>query len=108
VRMTGDARSFAVGRVVLDEAEVLTLATHPDHRRQGLARAALADLTRQCEQAAVTRLFLEVAANNAAALALYHRAGFAVSGRRKGYYGGTDALTMVRVLPESATTATGP
>ena len=47
--------------------------------------------------------FLEVAADNAAAQALYARAGFAESGRRRGYYrrpdgSGLDALVMQRAL----------
>ena len=41
VFLIGDARCFALGRVAADEAELLTLACDPDHRRQGLARAAL-------------------------------------------------------------------
>ena len=41
------------------------------------------------------RFLLEVAASNAAALALYHKAGFTVDGVRKGYYGpGNDAVLM--------------
>ena len=45
------------------------------------------------------RVFLEVAANNAAALALYSRKGFVPCGRRPGYYaGGVDAAIMERTL----------
>ena len=40
--LLGDERAFILGRVILDEAEVLTLATHPDHRRRGLATTLLA------------------------------------------------------------------
>jgi ribosomal-protein-alanine N-acetyltransferase len=101
VLATGDARAFALGRLVLDEAEVLTLATHPSHRRQGLARAALAALLAALAARGALRVFLEVAADNDGALALYQAAGFRQAGRRRGYYGGTDALVLVRVGPES-------
>ena len=36
------------------------------------------------------RVFLEVADDNAAARALYARAGFVEAGRRPGYYAGAD------------------
>jgi GNAT superfamily N-acetyltransferase len=39
---TGDATAFALGRAILDEAELLTIATHPGRRRRGLGRACLA------------------------------------------------------------------
>jgi ribosomal-protein-alanine N-acetyltransferase len=39
-----------------------------------------------------TRLFLEVADDNAAALALYARAGFSEAGRRPGYYARPDGV----------------
>lgn len=38
--VVGDERCFALFRVIADEAELLTIATHPDHQRQGLARPA--------------------------------------------------------------------
>ncbi|MEY1554553.1 GNAT family N-acetyltransferase [Yoonia sp. R2331] len=79
--LTGDARSFVLGRIIAGEGEVLTLATHPDHQRKGLARAALAAFCATCDT-----VFLEVAADNAAALALYRSAGFAQVGKRAGYY----------------------
>ena len=46
------------------------------------------------ENTAMSRIFLEVAETNIAALRLYERAGFARTGRRTGYYAGTDALLM--------------
>ena len=77
----GDARSFLLGRIIAGEGEVLTLATHPDHRRQGLAQAILSAFCAQCSD-----VFLEVAADNSAAIALYHRSGFEQVGTRTNYY----------------------
>lgn len=39
----GDGRSFALVRVIADEAELLTIATDPACQRQGLARALMQD-----------------------------------------------------------------
>ena len=99
----GDARCFALARVVLDEAELLTIATRPDHRRKGLARARMALWQGEARKRGATRAFLEVAADNAGAIALYHACGYSANGSRPGYYrrkDGTrvDALMMTRRL----------
>jgi ribosomal-protein-alanine N-acetyltransferase len=52
----------------------------------GIGRRMVEGLVRAVKRAEVRRLHLEVAADNAAALALYQRLGFAEVGRRKGYY----------------------
>lgn len=93
-------RCFALGRVIAGEAELLTIATHPEAQRQGLALACLNDFLKTCHDAGATRVFLEVDSLNKAAIALYHAVGFAESGRRKGYYrhpdgSRSDALIMV-------------
>lgn len=77
---------FAMGRAVAGEAELLTLAVDPDRRREGLGR----DLLRRFEETAADHgaetAFLEVAAGNVAARALYAKAGWQETGRRKSYY----------------------
>jgi [ribosomal protein S18]-alanine N-acetyltransferase len=91
---------------VLDEAELLTIAVHPDAQGQGVGTALMADFLKQAAARGAGRAFLEVADDNAAARALYARAGFAAVGRRKGYFsapGGRkiDAVVMARDLPVS-------
>jgi ribosomal-protein-alanine N-acetyltransferase len=77
---------FGMVRVVVDEGELLTLAVAPDARGRGVGAALLT----ACEDAArgdgATALFLEVAADNDAALRLYTRAGMGAVGRRRAYY----------------------
>jgi [ribosomal protein S18]-alanine N-acetyltransferase len=97
--VAGDARSFVLGRVTLDEAEVLTLATDPSHRRQGLARVGLAAFEAGAAGRGAGRVFLEVAEDNTAARALYAAAGYAQVGRRARYYaGGVAALVLEKRL----------
>jgi ribosomal-protein-alanine N-acetyltransferase len=98
-----DSGGFLLGRVVADEAELLTLAVLPDQRRRGVATALVQDFLTTAHQRAAAHAFLEVAANNQPALALYLGAGFALVGRRAGYYrtaGGApdDALVLSRAL----------
>ncbi|MDX8347036.1 GNAT family N-acetyltransferase [Cognatiyoonia sp. IB215446] len=86
VNWYGDPRCFILIRQVADEAEILTLATDPDHCRQGLARAALSRAETAATDAGVHRFFLEVAEDNAAARALYATFGYTQVGRRPDYY----------------------
>ena len=69
-----------------DEAEILTLAVTPALRRHGVARALLADFCAGSRDAGAIRVVLEVAADNAPALALYRSLGFVRQGTRHNYY----------------------
>lgn len=84
--LLGDGRAFLIGRVAADEAEVLTLATHPGHRRQGLAAALLDRFHAEALGRGAATAFLEVAEDNAPARSLYAGAGYAEAGRRPRYY----------------------
>lgn len=90
---------FVLGRVALDEAEVLTLAVAPEARRRGVARALLARFEAAAGAQGAGVAFLEVAADNDAARALYRGAGYDEAGRRRGYFGaGVDALVLRKSL----------
>jgi ribosomal-protein-alanine N-acetyltransferase len=88
------AQGFVLARIAADEAEIVTLAVHPRARRQGHGSALLQAALAAARRAGAARMFLEVAADNAAALSLYRRAGFGELGRRARYYGDTDALVL--------------
>ncbi len=97
----GDSRAFALVRVVADEAELLTLATHPDHQRQGLARALMPLWQQNAQDRGAQAAFLEVAADNDAALALYSQTGFARVGQRPNYYTSPDGRVVDAILMRS-------
>jgi [ribosomal protein S18]-alanine N-acetyltransferase len=78
--------AFALAQTVAGEADLLTLATLPDQRGQGLARAVTAFLLDRLKDQGVTRMTLDVAEDNVAALALYTSLGFDADGRRAKYY----------------------
>ena len=94
----GDHRSFVLIRVTLDEAEVLTLATAPDHQRQGLARKTLAKAEQTAQKAGATHIFLEVAENNTAARALYDDAQYVQVGHRPGYFLRKDGAAIAAIV----------
>ncbi len=101
---TGEAAAgFLMVQAIGGEAEVLTLATGPSLRRRGVARQMLHSAFRHLGALNVQHLFLEVAADNDAALALYEACGFLRVGKRAGYYarptGAVDAVLMRRPVP---------
>lgn len=84
------------------QAEILTLVTAPEHRNTGLAQS----LIRASEETILGKggdiIFLEVAEDNDAALALYRMNGYEQFGRRPAYYrrekGRVAALTFRKRL----------
>jgi len=84
---TGDPLgSFAILRRSDIDAEILTIATDPDCRRQGLAGVLLEAAREQLNSDSLRHIFLEVAEDNEAARALYERLGYQPIGRRPSYY----------------------
>lgn len=77
---------FVLWRVAADEAEILSLGVLPTTRRHGIATALLEAVVFSLLAAGVVSLFLEVAADNRAALAFYRTHGFGEVGRRSRYY----------------------
>jgi len=76
----------AIIRIAAGEAEVLTIAVAPSARRRGVGGTVLSRALDAAREGGAPRVFLEVAADNAPALALYRRHGFGQAGLRRGYY----------------------
>jgi ribosomal-protein-alanine N-acetyltransferase len=94
---------FAMLRLAADEAELITIAVDPRWRKKGVGLALMRALFEDLRMTAARRLFLEVAADNPAALRLYSKLGFAKVSERQGYYARADgrpatALVMARDL----------
>ncbi|CAN5908277.1 GNAT family N-acetyltransferase [soil metagenome] len=77
---------FALCRVTVDEAELLTIAVQSGQRRQGAGRRLLQSVIDHARHAGAATLFLEVGVDNPAAKSLYDLQGFATVGRRVAYY----------------------
>jgi len=102
VTLHADLHGFALTRTVAGESELLTLAVDPAHHRQGIARRLLSSWL-HASPLPLDRAFLEVAADNLAARALYRTSGFDVIATRRAYYARpgnepVDALVMQRVF----------
>ena len=81
---------------VVDEGHIGTLAVHPDHRQQGIARRLLSTALLDIQKAGASKIYLEVRKSNLAAQSLYEKFGFIVAGVRRRYYkdNGEDAYLM--------------
>lgn len=96
-------QGFLIGRAVLDEAELLTLAVAPEARGNGQGRDLLRRFLAESTARGAASAFLEVRADNLAATRLYLAEGFAAAGLRPGYYtlpdgGKADAIVMTKAL----------
>ena len=89
---------FIVYRIVLDEAEIITIGVNPEMRRQGIASAMIGITEKNIKNQGVKKLFLEVASNNVPGQKLYENCGFKQVGLRPKYYDGIDAILMSKDL----------
>jgi ribosomal-protein-alanine N-acetyltransferase len=85
---------------VADELHILSVATLPEHRRRGLARALLAHALEYARQQRAQRIQLEVRRSNRGAIRLYRAFGFRATGIREQYYADNleDAIEMAVFL----------
>ncbi|KFE66626.1 ribosomal protein S18-alanine N-acetyltransferase [Hyalangium minutum] len=88
---------LAIFWIVQDEVHVLNVATAPEHRRRGVARAVMEELLARGKHRSCTLATLEVRRSNEAAISLYRSFGFRSVGVRPNYYADEkeDALVMV-------------
>ena len=85
------------------ELHILNIAVHPEFQKRGLGSLLLSYLTEFGLETHCREIFLEVRPSNTAALALYHKMGFLLTGKRKNYYAEDkeDALLMTKYLSHS-------
>jgi ribosomal-protein-alanine N-acetyltransferase len=100
VEADGKVSGFLVGRRAEDQAEVLNMAVHADHRHKGEGSALLSAALDEFRLRGAKNVYLEVRESNTRAISFYEKHGFFRSGRRKGYYRSPDeaAVTMERKL----------
>ena len=67
VELDGKLVGIIVAWLIVDEAHVATIATHPDHRRMGIARKLLTHALRYMAKEGAVTSFLEVRESNQAA-----------------------------------------
>lgn len=94
---------FLLGRVISDEAEILTVGVARAWQRRGISTRLVSTFAGRVAERGATRIFLEVAEDNDAARRLYTAQRFCEVGRRPGYYERpsappVDALIMAKTM----------
>ncbi len=80
---------FALTRQVLDEAELMLIATDPRWQNRGVGQCLLQDCVNYARKSRISAIHLEVRCNNQA-IEFYLRNGFEQVHRRPAYYKGDD------------------
>ncbi len=87
VALDEDSVAGYVGsQTVMGETDMMNVAVHPDHRRQGIGEALVMSLMKELRVMGSRSLTLEVRASNEQARALYAKLGFEQIGLRRNYY----------------------
>ena len=86
--------------VILDEAHIATIATHPDFRQRGIARRLLAHGLLAAYERGARLAHLEVRRGNLPAQAMYHGFGFEIVGVRPKYYKDNNEDALLMTLPQ--------
>ena len=77
---------YVGSQTVAGETDMMNIAVHPDHRRQGIAQSLIDCLILELKNRGSHSLTLEVRASNDPARTLYEKLGFFQAGRRPNYY----------------------
>ena len=87
-----------VAWLIVDEVHLATIATHPEFRRQGIAKRLLSHALRELRNEGAQSSFLEVRASNYAAQEMYRKFGYEKSGIRPRYYRDNDEDALLMTL----------
>ena len=91
---------YYISSMILDIAELFTIAVDQNYRKQKIGSYLLDHLINRCKDSDIKEIWLEVSTKNEAAINLYEKYGFTKDGLRKNYYQqlGEDAYNMKRKL----------
>ena len=85
---------------MLDEAQIINVATNVAFRGKGYAKDVLAKVFEECSEREITFISLEVRESNVPAISLYQSLGFTIEGTRKNFYSNPreNAFVMIKKL----------
>ena len=101
---TYNGNVVAYGGLIMaaDEAQILNIATHPNHRRSGFGKLIVEALIDYAIEKKASEISLEVRESNLPAIKLYSGYGFLLVGQIKNYYKNPkeDALILKKNLSD--------
>ena len=86
ISLNNPVEGYLIARKILDEYEVLSLATDINKRRRGIGTLLFEKLIKMAKQEKIQRILLEVSENNSVAICLYEKIGFKTISKRRNYY----------------------
>lgn len=89
--------------LMVDEAHISTIASHPRWRRRGIGELLLLAMIDGAAEIGAEVVTLEVRVTNVPAQTLYAKYGFEVVGKRKGYYSDNGEDAYIMTTPSIAT-----
>lgn len=92
----GDLASYCTVSTVLDEAQIINVATDERFKRMGMAEKVLTYVFDECLRRRIISISLEVRESNDSAISLYKKLGFECLGNRKNFY--TDPIENALVM----------
>ena len=96
----GALASYCTVVTVLDEAQIINVATSSARRGRGYAKMVLEGVFEECRKRGINMISLEVRESNLPAISLYQGLGFTVEGKRRDFYKNPreNALVMIKNL----------
>jgi len=91
--VTTTVAGFAIGSIIFEDAELLLIVVHPDHRRTGQGRQILANFEAAAQARGARTVTLEVSDQNTAARQLYETNAYHKVGQRNNYYKTNDGTS---------------
>ncbi len=77
---------FLCAHDVYGQCNINSIATHPEHRKKGIAGKLLSELVNKVKGQENAQITLEVRAQNKTAISFYENHGFVKVGKRKDFY----------------------
>ena len=86
ISINNPINGYLIARKIIDEYEILSLATDISRRRKGIGSQLLSELLILAKKEKIKRIILEVDRDNIAAVRLYKKSGFKIISKRSNYY----------------------
>lgn len=94
-KLDGKILGYAGFWLIIDEAEIVNIAVHPEYRRKGIGNLLLKELLNLAKTKKAKLVTLEVRETNESAKNLYSKSGFQLIAIRKKFYKDTNEDALV-------------
>ncbi len=85
-RLDGNVVGYISFTTILDECQIVNVATTPSARKMGVGKALVGELLKFATKNEIKKIFLEVRESNVPAINLYKKFGFLAVGVSKNHY----------------------